>query len=292
MLFNYLDSLPKLYTRYDFNFQCNTVLILTRFFCLFSSIFGKTMENLRKRVNIQLVTDARKLKKLVSKPNLKTSKIFNRGLAGVSRTNTTIELNRPVYVGTSILDVSKLTMYDYHYGYIRPTYGDSAKLLFTDTDSFCYRITTPDVYRDMEKKRSELFDFSSYPRDHFLYDQTNCKVLGKFKDEADGVPIEAFCGLRSKMYSLKYGDRCKKTAKGVAKHVVRKHVTHQDYVDALFGETTQMATFKTIRSFNHNLKTVELTKASLNPFDSKRYVLPDRVSTLAYGHRDIRLRDD
>ena len=113
-----------------------------------NSVFGKTMENIRKRVDVRLVTDEKKLLKLTSKPTYVSCKIFNENLVAVHKIKETITLNRPAYVGMSILDLSKTLMYDFHYKYIKKNYGEKAMLLFTDTDSLTYEIEANDVYRD------------------------------------------------------------------------------------------------------------------------------------------------
>ena len=101
-----------------------------------NSFFGKTMENLCKRVDVRLVTNERKLDKLTSKPTYVSSKIFKENLMAVHKVKETLlTLNRPAYVGMCILDLSKMLMYDFHYNYIKKKYNDRAKLLFTDTDS-------------------------------------------------------------------------------------------------------------------------------------------------------------
>ena len=110
-----------------------------------NSVFGKTMENIRKRVDVRLVTDQKKLSKLVSKPTYVNSKIFNEDLVAVHKIKETLTLDRPAHVGMCILDLSKTLMYDFHYNYIQEKYGSRAKLLFTDTDSFCYEIVTGDA---------------------------------------------------------------------------------------------------------------------------------------------------
>ena len=107
------------------------------------------------------------------------------------------------------------------------------------------------------------------------------------KDEMNGVPISEFCGLRSKMYSILYGGKEKKTAKGIAYYVTRKHLTHQMYKDTLFNTTMTLSSMNTIRSINHQLQTQTITKISLCPFDNKRYVLDDGINTLAFGHYRI-----
>ena len=160
-----------------------------------NSLFGKTMENLRKRVDVRLVTDEKKLTKLASKPTYVSSKIFNDNLVAVHKLKETLTLNRPAYVGMCILDPSKTLMYDFHYNYIKTKYGDKAKLLFTDTDSLTYEIESEDVYQDFWKNK-DMFDNSDYPESSPYYYNKNKKVIGKFKDEAAGVPICEFVGLR------------------------------------------------------------------------------------------------
>ena len=165
-----------------------------------NSVFGKTMENLRKRVEIKLVTNEKKLDKLTSKPTYVSSKIFNETLMAVHKIKETLTLNRPAYVGMCILDLSKTLMYDFHYNYIKKKYNDRAKLLFTDTDSLTYEIETVDVYKDFWTDK-DMFDSSDYPENSPYYYNTNKKIIGKFKDEACGIPITEFVGLKSKMYS-------------------------------------------------------------------------------------------
>ena len=135
------------------------------------------MENLRKRVNVRLVTNEKKPLKLTSKPAYASSKIFNENLVAVHKIKETLTVNRPAYVGMCILDLSKTLMYDFHYNYIKNKYGDRAKLLFTDMD----RLRT-------------------YTRT-FGMTKTNLTIAGKFKDEAASIPIVEFVGLKSKMYS-------------------------------------------------------------------------------------------
>ena len=113
-----------------------------------NSVFGKTMENLHKRVDVRLVTDEKKLDKLTSKPTYVSSKIFNGNLMAVHKIKEALTLNRPANVGMCILDLSKTLMYNFHYNYIKEKYCDRAGLLFTDTDSLTYEIEADDVYQD------------------------------------------------------------------------------------------------------------------------------------------------
>ena len=153
-----------------------------------NSVFGKTMENLRNRMNVELVNTPKRMKKLGAKPAFKTFKIINDDLTAVHMAKTKLILNKPIYVGFVVLDVSKLLMSDFHYNYIKKKYGDRAKLLFTDTDSLCYEFQTDDLYQDMKSDHYQ-FDTSNYKEDNFLYSLENKKVLGKMKDECAGEII-------------------------------------------------------------------------------------------------------
>ena len=110
-----------------------------------NNVFGKTMENLRKQVDVRLVTKEKKLDKLTSKPTFVSSKIFNENLMAVHKVKETLTLNRLTYLGMCILDLSKMPMYDFHYNYIKKKYNSRARLLFTDTDSLTYKIEAEDV---------------------------------------------------------------------------------------------------------------------------------------------------
>ncbi|XP_068707786.1 uncharacterized protein [Montipora foliosa] len=252
-----------------------------------NSVFGKTMENIRKRVDVRLVTDKNKLSKMAAKPTYVSSKIFNKNLVAVHKIKETLTLNRPAYVGMCILDLSKTLMYDFHYNYIKQKYGSKAKLLFTDTDSLTYEIETSDAYQDFWNDKDK-FDNSDYPEDSQYFDKTNKKVIGKFKDEAAGIPITEFVGLRSKMYSyMKDNDKGGKTAKGIKKNIIKKNITHENYKNVLFNNKQLQHTMKTIRSNLHQLGSYELNKVSLSCFDDKRYIHNNGVTSHAYGHYNI-----
>ena len=252
-----------------------------------NSVFGKTMENIRKRVDVRLVTDEKKLLKLTSKPTYVSSKIFNENLVAVHKIKETLTLNRPAYVGMCILDLSKTLMYDFHYKYIKEKYGQKAKLLFTDTDSLTYEIEAKDVYKDFFKDKDK-FDNSDYPEYSPFFYKENKKVIGKFKDEAAGIPIIEFIGLRSKMYSyIKDNQKGGKTAKGIKKNVIKNNIIHDDYKETLFNNKQMYHKMKTIRSENHQLGSYELNKVSLSCFDDKRYIHNNGINSYAYGHNNI-----
>ena len=253
-----------------------------------NSVFGKTMENIRKRVDVRLVTNEKKLLKYTSKSTYVSSMIFNDNLVAVRKIKETLTLNRPAYVGMCILDLLKTLMYYFHYNYIKKNYENKAKLLFTDTDSLTYEIEAEDVYQDFWNNK-EMFDNSDYNENSLFFDKTNKKAIGKFKDEAAGVPICEFVGLRSKMYSyMKDNQKGGKTAKGIKKIVIKNKITHYNYKDTLFNDEQMYHKMKTIRSEKHQLGSYELNKVSLSCFDDKRYIHKNGITSFAYGHKNIK----
>ncbi|GBN48631.1 hypothetical protein AVEN_140029-1 [Araneus ventricosus] len=168
-----------------------------------NSVFVKTMENIRKRIDVRLCCNYDQVKKLIAKPNFKSRTIFDENLVAVHMKKTKILFNKPIYVGMSILDLSKYLMYDFHYNVMKPRYKNNIKLLYMDTDSFIYDIKTDDFYEDM-KSMIDYFDTSDYQENNpYNMPRCNKKVLGKMKDENSGVIMEEFVGLRSKMYAKK-----------------------------------------------------------------------------------------
>ena len=250
-----------------------------------NSVFGKTMENLRKRSNIKLETDQEHFLKLTRQPTYVSSKIFDENLVGVQMKKACLFLDKPSYVGFSILDMSKTLMYEFHYNYIRKKYPD-AKLLFTDTDSLFYHIKAEDIYSDFYKDK-DLFDNSDYPKSSKFHFAENKKVIGKFKDETAGDTITEFVGLKSKMYSYKTENKENKTAKGVKKNVINSELSLSDYLNTLQKCNTMRHKMRTIRSEHHQISSYQINKVSLSPFDDKRYILDDGISSYAYWNHKI-----
>jgi hypothetical protein len=176
-------------------------------------------------------------------------------------------------------------MYEFHYEYIRPKYGNKAKLLLTDTDSLCYHIQTEDAYEDM-RSNSHLFDTSNYDPKHELFDTKNKQVLGKMKDEMGGIPIQEFVGLKSKMYSMKTPESDTSKAKGIARSYVKRHLSHENYKKALSATSLLKGSWVKIGSTDHQLATVKVSKSLLSPYDDKRYILSNGIDTLAIGHQE------
>ena len=182
-----------------------------------NSVFGKSMENLRKRVDVKLVRshEEGKLRRLIASPAFARANIFDIDSAAIQNHKSRLVLNRPVYVGMNILDLSKHLMYDFYYNQLKVLYGDSCQLLYMNTDSLLLEIETEDVYKDMSQNQG-LYDTSDYPKDHPLYSLANKKVLGKLKDKRAGRAVAEYVGLRPKMYSIREaGGKNTKKAKDV-----------------------------------------------------------------------------
>ena len=281
----YIDKNTNLRTQAKNNFEKDFFKLMN------NSVFGKTMENIRNRVNVKLVNTEERLKKLAAKPNLKSPpKIFSENLVSVHLKKTSLTMNKPVYLGMCILDLSKTIMSDFHYQYIKPKYGTKAKLLFTDTDSLMYEIQTEDFYKDISEDVKDRFDTSDYPENHLSGIPTgiNKKVLGMFKDEAAGKIIKEFVGLRAKLYSfIMENGKENKRCKGVKAQVVKNSITHEDYKTCLRTGKEQLRKQNIIRSYGHEVYTEEVNKIALSSTDDKRYIL-DGIHTLALGHYKIK----
>jgi hypothetical protein len=248
-----------------------------------NAVYGKTMENVRNRIKLELVTKLCRLRKLIKSPFFKGRIIYGENLCAVMSHKKEILMNKAIYVGMVILDLSKYLMYDFHYRIMRQRFQERLSLMYMDTDSFVYFVQNCDFYSEM-KDMAEHFDTSDYPKNHFCYSDTNKKVLGKFKDEANSIPVKCFVGLRAKMYAMKYGGKILKRAKGVKRYALSRKISYNDYVRCLKENTIQRTSFRMIRSRHHIVHTVEMNKISLSAHDDKRFILPNKVDTLPHGH--------
>ena len=166
---------------------------------MINSVYGETMENLRKRICVRLVNNEKDFLKYTSRPTHITHKIFEKNYAAIHKIKPVLTLNKEIYVGFSVLELRKWLMYDFQYNLIKKHFD--AELLFTDTDSLTYEIKSEDVYEELFKHK-RLLDFSNYPEDSKFFDSTNKKVIEKMKEVFEGKAIGEFVGLKSKMYSI------------------------------------------------------------------------------------------
>ena len=262
----------------------------TDFYKLLSnSLYGKTIENPEKRSKVKLCSESSTYENYVGKPNFKNAKRINSKLVGVEMKYSSIKINKPFYIGMSILDLSKWHMYNFHYNVMKAIFGDRVHLLYMDTDSFIYEISSADVYEELRPHTRDYFDFSNYPENHMLKNSCKKKVPGKFKDESASKCITEFVGLRSKMYSFMFDDKKDvskaevRVAKGVQKSVIFNDLRFSTYLNCLWNDEVKEHNFKTIRSMKHSVATYTQSKITLCPFEDKRYLL-DAINSAPCDH--------
>lgn len=258
-----------------------------------NAVFGKTIENKRKQMNVKLVTrwDDTENKtnknigagKILLKPNVKNVSIFSDDFVAVHLNNERILLDRPIYVGFTVLEYAKQHLYQFHYRFIKNKYNNKAILCYTDTDSLLYKIVTDDFYKDLREDISK-FDTSNYDVDNpYGIPKINAKVPGLFKDEMGGSVITEFVGLRAKLYCLKSVKTTIKKAKGVSKSITNL-LQISDYSNALHTKTILKRKMNLIKSIKHVLYSQEVNKVVLNSSDDKRQILSNNIETLPWGH--------
>ena len=190
----YIDMNTKLRTEAKNGFEKDFFNLMN------TTVFGKTMENVRNHRNIKLVTTDKRRNQLASEPNYHTTKYFSENLMAIEMKKTKVKMNKPIYLGMSILDISKTLMYEFWYDYIKPKYQDKAKLCYMDTDSIVILIKTEDFYKDIANDVEEWFDTSNYGNNRPRLIGKIKKVIGLFKDELRGKIMIKFVGFRSKTY--------------------------------------------------------------------------------------------
>ena len=166
-----------------------------------NAVFGKAMENVRTHRDIKLVKTDYKRNKLVSEPNYHTMKLISENLSIIEMKKVKVKMNKPIYLGLSILEISKIIMYEFWYDYMKKKYGDMVKLCYMDTDSLVMNIKTKGFCKDIAQDVEERFDTSNYDVDRPLPKGKNKKVIGLMKDELGGGIITEFVALRSETYS-------------------------------------------------------------------------------------------
>ena len=249
------------------------------------SVFGKTMENVRKHRDIKLVKTDKKRNKLVSEPNYHTMKLIDDNLAIIEMKKVKVKMNKPIYLGLSILDISNITMYEFWYDFIKSKYGSKAKLCYMDTDSFVINIKTKDFYKDIAMDVKERFDTSNCIYDRPLPIGVNKKVVGLMKDEVGGRIITEFVVLRPEAYSYKTNDNIElKKAKGTKQCVVKKMLRFNDYKNCLFANRKVLRSQQRFNSENHAVYTENINKIALSRDDDKRIVAKDGIASYPYGY--------
>ena len=212
-----------------------------------NSVFGKTMENVRNHRDIKLVTTDKRRSILASEPNYHSTKYISKDLLVMEMKKTEVRMNKPIYLGQAILDISKTLMYEFWYDYIKPKYGDNARLCYMDTDSFIMHMKTEDFYKHISNDVNKWFDTSDFNKnDNRPLEIGKNKVIGKFKDDLGGKIMSEFCALRAKTYSFLIDDYSdddyeknkiiNKKAEGTRKCIVKREIIFKNYADALFND--------------------------------------------------------
>ena len=255
-----------------------------------NSVFGKTMENVRNHRDIKLVTSDRQRKKFASEPNYHTTKHISKDLLIMEMKKAEVKMNKPIYLGQAILDISKTVMYEFWYDYLKPKYGDDVRLCYTDTDSFIIHVKTEDFYKDIANDVNKWFDTSKYKKgDNIpLPIGINEGVLGKFKDELKGRIMTELVALRAKTYAHLidgYDDDgydknkiINKKAKGTKKCITKREITFKNYKDSLSNNEVVIKPQHRFRSDHHKVYIEEASKIALSSND-KGIQTFDRITT-------------
>ena len=248
-----------------------------------NAVFGKTMENVRKHRD--MIRTDKKRNKLVSEPNYHAMKLIDDNLAIIEMRKVKVKMNKPIYLGLSILELSKITMYEFWYDYVKVKYEDRVKLCYMDTDSFVLNVRTEDFYTDISEDIKDRFDTSNFYCDRPLPIGVNKKVVGLLKDEPGGGIITEFVALRPKAYSYITDDLAElKKAKGTKKCVIKKMLGFNDYKKCLFEKEKVLKSQQRFKSENHSVYTECINKIALSCDNDKRIVTSDGIISYPYGY--------
>lgn len=255
-------------------------------------VFGKCIENVKNNCDMKLSTKWNGrygCKVLVAKPNFKRRVIFSENFVCVELSRTNIYYNKCIIVGAAILEISKIRMYEFLYDFLKPKFNDDLTVTYYDTDSFIILLQNHDLYQLIKENLNE-FDTSDYdPNNPYGMPLANAKKLGFLKDEGAGKPIQAFVGIKSKMYAIKFanGGKVIKKAKGVKKSVVNKKISFENYMECLQNHSIFVENQNLIRSHLHTVYSIQQTKKVLDSSDDKRFLLEDGIHSYAFGHFKI-----
>ena len=244
----------------------------------------KQWKNVRKHRDIKLVTTDKRRNRLVSEANYHTTKWFLGNFLAIEMKKTKVKMNKPIYLGLSILEISKTLMYEFWYDYVKPKYDDNVKLCYMDTDSFIMHIKTEDFHKDIANDVKKRFDTSNYEVNRPLPTGKNKKVIVLMKDELGGKIMTEFLALRPKTYSY-LTDDCEedKKVKGTKKCVVKRRLKFNDYKDCLLNNQIVLKSQQRFKSKKHDLYTEEVSKVALSSNDDKRLQTFDRITSFPSG---------
>ena len=248
-----------------------------------NSVFGKTMKNVRNHRDIKIVTTNKQRNKFASEPNYNTTKYISKYLLIMEMKNVEVKMNKPVYLGQAILDISKTLMYEFWYHYIKPKYRDNARLCYMDTDNFIINIKTEDFYKDIDNDVKRWYDTANYDENDksSLPIGKNKKVIGLFKDELGGKIMTEFIA-KGYAYLREDGSEHKK-GKGTKKCMIKRELTFENYRKSLFDSKIVLKSQQRFKSDHHIVHTEEVNKIVISSNDDKRLQTFDRITTYSYG---------
>ena len=251
-----------------------------------NAVFEKTMGYIRKHRNIKLVTTDKKRNKLVSERNYHTINYISEDLSIIEMNKMKVKMNKPIYLGLSILDISKILMYEFWYDYMKPKYNDNVKLCYMDTDSFVMNIKANDFYKDIANDVEKRFNTSNYEVNIPLPTGKNKKVIGLMKDELGGKIITEFVTLRPKTYSYLTDDgKEDKKAKGTKKCVIKRMIKFNDYKNCLLKDKVILKSQQRFISKKHDVYTENINKIALSNNDDKITVSSDEITSYPYEYK-------
>ena len=249
------------------------------------------MENIRKHRDIKLVTTDKKRSKLVSEPNYHTINLISEDLSIIEMKKTKVKMNKPIYLGLLILEVSKILMYEFWYDYMKPKYDNNIKLCYMDTDSFIINIKTNDFYEDVANDFENRFDTSNSEVNRPLLMGRNKKVIGLMKDELGGKIITEFITLRPKTYSYLTDDgKEDKKAKGTKKCVIKKMIKFNDYKKCLLNNEMILKSQQGFISKKHDVYTENINKIALSNNYDKRIISSNKITSYLAIRTDIKVK--
>ena len=238
------------------------------------------MENVRTHRDLKLVMTDKRRSQLVSEPNYFLTKLFSENLLAIEMKKTKVKINKPVYLGLSILGISKTLMYEFWYDYMKLKYGDNVKLCYIDTNSFKMPIKTEDFYKNIVVEKR--FDTSKHEYDRPLPKEKNKKVIRLIKDELGGKIMTKFVALRPKTYPYLMDDGwSEKKGKG-KKCVINKF---NDYKDCLLKNEIVLKSQQRFKSKRHDVYTEAINNIALNSKDEKKLETFDRITLYPYGYK-------
>ena len=273
--------------------QATSPLEITQHKLMANILTGKLFEDLFKWNTARFVVNEQQLRRVINKPNLKNViKVSESSMLIMVMHRTRVYLNRPLFCGQALLDISKGVMYNFMFNCIKNLYPLNSKLILMDTDSFCFVIVGENVYQDCLRNEKYWFDLSGYSTDrnnllYFMHSDRNKRKPGYFKDEYSISPIYEVCALKCKMYSIRTASQMLvKKLKGIVSTAVEEQLDFEDFLSCARNRLARDCEVTLIRKFHQQLYTTRLWKRGLSPLEVKRYWF-NADSSVPYGSKYI-----